>query len=162
MKKTVDMERNIREISAKIVKKLTGKNKKLVFAESCTGGMAASSIVAVDGASAVLSGGIVAYTPKAKENWLGVSKKTMKKYGLVSPQTAKEMARGALLKSGADYAVSFTGLAGSSNNGNVQLKPEIRDSNASEKKLKKIRMLSSRQVLFILQLQGKIRKGSLR
>lgn len=120
-----ETEKKIYAISVKIVNKLTKGRKKLAFAESCTGGMAASSIVAVDGASEVLSGGIVAYTPEAKEKWLGVSKKTMKKYGLVSAKTAKEMARGAILKSGADYALSFTGLAGRGDNGNIQLSPKI-------------------------------------
>lgn len=130
-----EMEKKIHTISVKIVDKLRKKNRKLAFAESCTGGMAASSIVAVDGASEVFNGGIVAYTPSAKEKWLGVRKGTMKKYGLVSAKTAREMARGAVLKSGADYAVSFTGLAGSNNNAACPTCPKVPKDKRKTKKM---------------------------
>lgn len=134
----MELDRKLYDVSVKLVENLAKRNKKISFAESCTGGLAASSIVDVDGASEVFKGGIVAYTPEAKEKWLGVSPKTMKKYGLVSAATAKEMAKGALLKSDADYAISFTGLAGSRNNETCPAKPRM-PKNKKEAKLMRMK-----------------------
>ena len=96
------------------VKLLIEKGKKLATAESCTGGMLGSLITAVSGSSAVYEFGFITYANKAKESLIGVRHETLEKYGAVSSTVAREMALGALSKSGADIAVSVTGIAGPS------------------------------------------------
>ena len=85
---------------------------KLATAESCTGGLVASRITDVPGASEVLLGGWVTYSNEAKVRELGVLEESLKKYGAVSAVVAAEMAQGARKKTGADWAVSVTGIAG--------------------------------------------------
>lgn len=89
-------------------------DNKLSFAaaESCTGGLICQRLTSISGASAVVLGGVVSYAVSVKENVLGVSGKTVEKYGVVSEQCAAEMARGVKKITGADTAVSVTGLAG--------------------------------------------------
>ncbi len=91
---------------------LKEKNMTIAFAESCTGGLLAQSMTSVPGASNVFSQGFVTYSNKAKHKLLGVSNDTLEKYGAVSEQTAAEMAEGTLSLSGADIAVSVSGVAG--------------------------------------------------
>lgn len=81
-------------------------------AESCTGGLLAGRIINVPGVSDVFKEGFITYTNKAKRKTLGVNKSTLKKYGAVSRQTAKEMAFGAALAADSDVSVSVTGIAG--------------------------------------------------
>ena len=90
------------------------KEKKLTIttAESCTGGMVSSAITAIPGSSAMFGYGFVVYANDAKEKLLGVEHTTLVKHGAVSEETAKEMAKGALKASGAQLAVSVTGIAG--------------------------------------------------
>jgi PncC family amidohydrolase len=82
------------------------------FAESCTGGLVASSVVSVPGASASFPGGVVTYSNEAKTEKLSVSPRVIEKYGAVSGQCAAGMARGALAAFGVRIAVSVTGIAG--------------------------------------------------
>lgn len=82
------------------------------FAESLTGGLISSSVVAVPGASAVLKGSIVSYTNEVKENVLGVSPDIISAHTEVSVECAKAMAEGAKSVLGVDLAVSVTGIAG--------------------------------------------------
>ena len=82
------------------------------FAESLTGGLISSSVVAVPGASAVLKGSIVSYTNEVKENVLGVSPDIIAAHTEVSAECAKAMAEGAKSVLGVDLAVSVTGIAG--------------------------------------------------
>ena len=82
------------------------------FAESLTGGLISSSVVAVPGASAVLKGSIVSYTNKVKENVLGVSPDIISAHTEVSAECAKAMAEGAKSVLDVDLAVSVTGIAG--------------------------------------------------
>lgn len=91
---------------------LLEKGMTIAFAESCTGGMIAGRLVNVPGVSKAFGTGYVTYSNKAKRKLLGVKKSTLKQFGAVSVQTAKEMAQGALFASGADVAVSVTGIAG--------------------------------------------------
>jgi len=87
-------------------------NYKLTTAESCTGGLLAGTFMNVPGVSALYEEGYVTYANKSKHKLLGVKKKTLKKHGAVSPQCAKQMAKGALKVSGAQVALSVTGIAG--------------------------------------------------
>ena len=81
-------------------------------AESCTGGLLAGSLIIVPGVSDVSKEGFITYTNKAKRKTLGVNKATLKKYGAVSAQTAREMALGAALEADSDVSISVTGIAG--------------------------------------------------
>ena len=95
-----------------VIRMLRQDNKMIAFAESCTGGYLAQQITAIPGASDVLEGGIVSYSNDVKMKVLGVSEETLKKWGAVSHQTAREMALGARKATGADLALSTTGIAG--------------------------------------------------
>ena len=92
---------------------LLRKHKLIVTtAESCTGGMLSAKLVDIPGVSEVFQEGYVTYSNKSKRRLLNVSKSTLKKYGAVSTQTAREMAIGAVFAASADIAVSITGIAG--------------------------------------------------
>lgn len=95
-----------------LVKKLIEKKLTISTAESCTGGLIASEITSVAGSSEIFGSGYVTYANSAKMKMLGVEDKTLADFGAVSEQTAKEMAEGAKAASGADIAVSVTGIAG--------------------------------------------------
>lgn len=99
-------------LEEKVVKVLNEKGLVLATAESCTGGLIAKRITDVSGSSAVFNCGIVSYSNEVKEKVLGVSYKTLETYGAVSEQTVREMVKGALKISGADIAVSVSGIAG--------------------------------------------------
>ncbi len=89
-------------------------NKTISTAESCTGGYLGKVLTDLPGSSKFFKGGIIAYSNEIKEKILKVSPKTLKKYGAVSPQTAKEMAKGVIQLYNTDYAISITGIAGPS------------------------------------------------
>jgi nicotinamide-nucleotide amidase len=91
---------------------LVNQGLTLATAESCTGGLVAHRITNVSGSSAYYLGGFVTYSNASKEAFLGVRHKTLMAHGAVSEETAREMARGARLSSGADIAISITGIAG--------------------------------------------------
>lgn len=99
-------------LPAVVLDMLKERGKTLAVAESCTGGMIAASIVDNPGASVCFMEGIVTYSNESKMKRLGVKAETLEKYGAVSVQTAKEMAAGARITAGTDYAVSTTGVAG--------------------------------------------------
>jgi nicotinamide-nucleotide amidase len=84
----------------------------LATAESCTGGWVAQAVTSVAGSSKWFERGFVTYSNAAKHEVLGVSNKTLKKFGAVSEETAREMARGALARSRASVALAVTGIAG--------------------------------------------------
>ena len=81
-------------------------------AESCTGGLVAAVLTDAPGASKVVFGGFVTYANEAKIALLGVPADLIDEHGAVSEQVARAMAEGALDASGADLAVSITGVAG--------------------------------------------------
>jgi nicotinamide-nucleotide amidase len=95
-----------------VVKMLAAAHKTVVTAESCTGGMIANRITNVSGSSEVFLNGWVAYSNEAKVKQLGVCAESLKKFGAVSEEVAREMAGKARQRSGADYAISATGIAG--------------------------------------------------
>ena len=96
----------------RVVEKLKEKGWQIVCAESCTGGMIASTLVNVAGVAEVLSESYVTYANSAKEKLLGVSKDALEKWGAVSREVAKQMAVGAAGRAGAQTAVAVTGIAG--------------------------------------------------
>ncbi len=98
----------------KTVKLLKENGFVLTTAESCTGGLISKLITDISGSSEVFKCGIVAYANEIKEAVLGVKGETLKKFGAVSRETVTEMAQGALKISGADIAVSVSGIAGPS------------------------------------------------
>ncbi len=100
------------ETAKKLVELLRKKNKTLATAESCTGGMIGAALTSVPGASEVYGFGFITYANEAKERLLGVRGETLAAHGAVSPETAAEMAAGALRVSGAGIAVAVTGIAG--------------------------------------------------
>lgn len=81
-------------------------------AESCTGGKIASAITDIPGSSAVFSGGFVTYQDEGKTRDINVSKKSIEKHTAVSLEVSRQMAYGALKKTGSDMALSTTGVAG--------------------------------------------------
>lgn len=84
----------------------------LTTAESCTGGLIADRVTNVSGSSAYYLGGFVTYSNEAKEALLGVRHDTLRAHGAVSEATAREMAKGARLRLGADVGIASTGIAG--------------------------------------------------
>lgn len=99
-------------IEEAVIEKLKEKQMKVATAESCTGGLIAKRITDVPGASEVFDCGIISYANEIKHRVLGVSEDDLNKYGAVSEPVARQMAQGALKVSGADIAVSVTGIAG--------------------------------------------------
>lgn len=95
-----------------VVKLLEKYELTVTTAESCTGGLLAGRIVNVPGASDVFREGFITYSNKAKRKILDVGKGTLKKYGAVSAQVAKEMATGGVFATDADACVAVTGIAG--------------------------------------------------
>lgn len=99
-------------IEDKLVEFLIDKKLTITTAESCTGGMISSALVNVSGASGVLNEAYVTYSNEAKMRNLGVKEETLKLYGAVSEETAKEMVLGVVLKTDSDCAIAVTGIAG--------------------------------------------------
>lgn len=95
-----------------VVRLLKKYELTVATAESCTGGLVAGRIVNVPGASDVFREGFITYSNKAKRKHLDVSKNTIKKYGAVSKETAREMAVGGVFATDSDICVAITGLAG--------------------------------------------------
>ncbi|MDR1411176.1 MAG: nicotinamide-nucleotide amidohydrolase family protein [Spirochaetaceae bacterium] len=101
----------------KLIRIASEKGLRVVLAESCTAGLASNLLAETSGASGVLWGSYVTYTPEAKQAMLGLENGVLEKYGAVSRETALAMAEGALRASGADIAASVTGLAGPGGDG---------------------------------------------
>ena len=91
---------------------MEAKKLTLSTAESCTGGYIAHLITQHPGCSKVFDGGAVTYSYELKESVLGVSAETLQKYGAVSEETVKEMAKGAIKNFKTDLAVAVSGIAG--------------------------------------------------
>ena len=91
---------------------LREKNLKVATAESCTGGLLSERITRVSGSSEVFDCGVCSYANAIKAKVLGVSEETLAVLGAVSAETAIQMAEGVKKLSGADIAVSTTGIAG--------------------------------------------------
>ena len=108
-------------LSLKIVKLLTKKKLTVSFAESCTGGLLASSITSISGSSKVFNMGLVTYSNNAKIKLLKVPRKTITKYGAVSYETCLSMVKKLSKISKSNISISITGVAGP--NGGTKEKP---------------------------------------
>ena len=95
-----------------IIETLSRAQKKITFAESCTGGLLTYMFTKHNGASKILEGSLVTYSNFLKENWLAVSEDILQKHGAVSAEVVEEMSEGALSVSSADYSISISGIAG--------------------------------------------------
>ena len=108
-------------LSLKILKLLTKKKLTVSFAESCTGGLLASSITSFSGSSKVFNMGLITYSNNAKVKLLNVPKKTITKYGAVSYETCLSMVKNLSKISRSNISISITGVAGP--NGGTKEKP---------------------------------------
>lgn len=98
-------------VATKIVKKLSSVGKTLSTAESCTGGLIASTITDIPGASRIFLGGMVVYATEMKHKLLGISEEIFK-YGVISSQMAGAMALKIKNLTGSDYSIATTGNLG--------------------------------------------------
>ena len=111
-------EDSLERAVGKILKK---RRQTLAAAESCTGGLISHKITNVPGSSVYFKEGVVTYSNESKRGLLGVKRETIRKFGAVSNETAEEMARGILKRSGSIWGLSVTGIAGPT--GGTALKP---------------------------------------
>ncbi len=100
---------------------LTERGETLAVAESCTGGMIASTVTDVPGSSKYFVQGLVTYANEAKQQLLGVQAETLEKFGAVSAEVATEMAQGLRERAGTTYGIAVTGIAGP--DGGTEQKP---------------------------------------
>ncbi len=108
-------------IALYMIEQLMHHQKKLTFAESCTGGLIASFFTKESGASNVFEGSLVTYSNALKSNWLAVSDLKLEQLGAVSAEVVEEMTEGAINVSYADYAIAVSGIAGP--DGGTEFKP---------------------------------------
>jgi len=99
-------------LAAVLVRLLSERKQTLALAESCTGGLLADQITNVPGASKVFVAGYVTYSNEEKIRALGVSRKSIERFGAVSEQVATEMAEGLRTRTGATHGIATTGIAG--------------------------------------------------
>ena len=95
-----------------LIRILTKKKLKISFVESCTGGLLASTITSISGASKVFNLGLITYSNKAKIKILKINKNIIKRYGAVSPQCCYSMVKNLSKISKANINISITGIAG--------------------------------------------------
>ena len=99
-------------LGAIVIGLLQQQQKQLTLAESCTGGMIASNITAISGASSVFGAGFVSYSNAVKESVLDVDAALIDAHGAVSEPVVRAMAQGALKRSAADCVIAVSGVAG--------------------------------------------------
>ena len=95
-----------------IIEALHKNQKKITFAESCTGGLLSYYFTRENGASKILDGALITYSNELKENWLGINDEIIESCGAVSAEVVSEMSEGAVNVSHSDYAISISGIAG--------------------------------------------------
>ncbi|HSG49145.1 MAG TPA: CinA family nicotinamide mononucleotide deamidase-related protein [Longimicrobiales bacterium] len=100
------------DVAEAVLDALRARGWTLALGESCTGGLAAKRLTDVPGSSAVVAGGVVAYSNEAKTALLGVSAETIREHGAVSEPVARALAQGAARAFGARCGVGITGVAG--------------------------------------------------
>lgn len=105
-------ENELIALANRIVPSLINSGTTLAVAESCTGGWLSKILTDVSGISAIYKGGICSYSNEVKMKLLGVNEETLKAYGAVSEQTAREMAEGVRNAMSTDIGIGITGIAG--------------------------------------------------
>ncbi len=103
---------NRQALAEKVGDRLRSLGLMLVTAESCTGGGVAYVVTEIAGSSEWFERGFVTYSNASKQQMLGVAEQTLSAYGAVSEATVIEMAKGALLQSGAQVSLAISGIAG--------------------------------------------------
>ena|ERR1700722_3212688 len=103
---------DIHDLARNVIELYTTSKRKIVTAESCTGGLIAATLTEIPGSSVVVERGFVTYSNESKTEVLGIMPELLEDFGAVSAQVAEAMAQGALIFSRADVAVSVTGIAG--------------------------------------------------
>jgi nicotinamide-nucleotide amidase len=106
------IDEKIKTISKEIVEILIKENLTITSAESCTGGLFASTLVKNSGVSAIFKGSIVAYANEIKRDILGVDEETLEKFGAVSPECVSLMLDGVSKIFSSDFAIAISGVAG--------------------------------------------------
>ncbi|MEO0998911.1 MAG: nicotinamide-nucleotide amidase [Pseudomonadota bacterium] len=105
-------KKELKPLAMQLVDKLIRAGATVTTAESCTGGLVSKLITDVAGSSECFEYGFVTYSNAAKQQLLGVPAATIDRFGAVSEATVRAMAEGAVAASGADLAVSVSGIAG--------------------------------------------------
>jgi nicotinamide-nucleotide amidase len=105
----VDADKTLPQVVAEL---LLARGQTLATAESCTGGYIAHLFTSIPGISECFQGGIISYSNAMKESQLGVQAETLKAHGAVSRETVLEMARGARIAAGSDFAIATSGIMG--------------------------------------------------
>lgn len=95
-----------------LVRRLRERHASIAAAESLTGGLVCAALTSVPGASAVVVGGVVAYSPAVKQRLLGVPADLLERHGTVAAETAEAMAAGVRERTGAHWGLATTGVAG--------------------------------------------------
>ena len=106
------MDEEVQALAARLVRRLKSVNATITIAESCTGGLLASTLTDISGASEWFNQSWVCYSYDSKVNELDVERNVLETKGAVNAAVAIQMADGARKKSGADLAISITGIAG--------------------------------------------------
>ncbi len=106
------MNKEILKVIYKVHELFKKRRLKLSVAESCTGGLISHYLTTVPGASIFFEGGVVSYSIEFKKGILGVSSETISRYGVVSEETAREMADRIRVLTGTDFSLSTTGNLG--------------------------------------------------
>ena len=106
------IESELITLAERVVKKFKEQDLTLSTAESCTGGWLSKIITEVSGASSIFMGGVCSYSNDVKTNVLGVKDETLKAFGAVSEETAREMSQGIVKLMNTSVGVGITGIAG--------------------------------------------------
>jgi len=152
------------ELEHAVARLLEGKGATLALAESCTGGMISAALTSIPGISRFYLAGIVCYSNESKVRELGVAEELIRQHGAVSEEVARAMAEGARKLTGADYALSVTGIAGPSGGtpekpvGLVHMALASREGTVARKAIIKgdrhfVRELSTKSALNLLRLR---------
>lgn len=155
-------------LAQRVGRHLLARGARVVTAESCTGGWIAKALTDVPGSSQWFAEGYVAYSNRAKQRDLAVGAAALRRHGAVSREVVRQMARGALRRSGADVAVAVSGVAGPDGGtpdkpvGTVWLCWAVRRKRAVAMRDRLLRIRGDREAVrrrsVVVALQGLIRK----
>jgi nicotinamide-nucleotide amidase len=107
-----ELPNDLLDLAREVLAAAKAGSKRIATAESCTGGLIGGCLTAIPGSSSCFEGGLITYSDESKISLLGVPRDAITENGAVSDIVASAMAEGALAASGADVAVSVTGIAG--------------------------------------------------